>query len=448
LVSVHTPCWHLENWPKKKVILASYGADLSVGFGKRVRDTFTDKDNDELLKVKLAKDSRKAAIFNTEQGGGMASVGVGGPITGRGADLLLIDDYIKEVKEALSPAYREYIWNWFVTTAYTRLEPNGTCIIIATRWHTDDLIGRILANLEGWEYIEIPAIAEADDLIGRQTGEALFPERYPLEALLERQKTLGTVWFNALFQQKPMDESKKLASSTWLKEAQYLPTDIPLRFARIWDLAATEGGGDYTTGTKLAYAKTTGQVWVVDVIRDQMSSQQAEALVKKTAAEDGRHVKIAIEQEPGSAGKALVNHYTVTVLPGYSVTPVPVAGLKKVIRAQPMLAGAEAGLITLIKASWNKAFKEEFDAFPGGLNDDQVDTLAAGYTLLTGKKVFSATFGRRKKQDNSNSRQTRRNIATVGSRNATVRDKYGKIHPIYPGSGSVGIVKGATWGRR
>ena len=135
----------------------------------------------------------------------MVSVGLGGAITGRGADVLLIDDYIKEIKEALSTTTREYIWNWFTTTAFTRLEPGGTCIIIATRWHHDDLIGRILKHNPGgaWDYIHIPAEAMENDLLGRAVGEPLFPERYPIEVLRERKAVLGSFFYNALYQQIP-----------------------------------------------------------------------------------------------------------------------------------------------------------------------------------------------------------------------------------------------------
>jgi hypothetical protein len=196
LTSIYVPTWILEQFPNYKVILAGYGADLATGFSRQVRDIFTDEDNHGLLKTRIRQDAKRVEAFLVEgHTGGMYAVGLGGAITGRGAHVLLIDDYIKEIKEALSPAYRDYIWNWFVTTAYTRLEPGGTCIIIATRWHSDDLIGRLLAT-EGttdtggkWEYIELPAIAEEGDMLGRKVGEALFPDRYPISALEDIQET-------------------------------------------------------------------------------------------------------------------------------------------------------------------------------------------------------------------------------------------------------------------
>ena len=406
--SVHTPTWVLEKFPQKKIILAGYGADLATGFSRRVRDTFMDPTNAGLLNTRIRRDASRVEAFLTEQGGGMYAVGLGGAITGRGAHVLLIDDYIKEIKEALSQAYRDYIWNWFVTTAFTRLEPGGSCIIIATRWHSDDLIGRILKEFPGeWDYIELPAIAEKNDLLGRHEGEALFPDRYNIQALEENKKVLGSIFFQALYQQKPVDETKKLTDSNWFKHklvvSQYMRDRM--RFVRVWDLAATEDGGDYTAGTLLGYDPQTTEVYIFDIKREQLSSGNVEDLVRRTATEDGPEVKIVIEQEPGSAGKALVNHYKVNVLPEYEVIET-FTTKNKLVRAQPFIAGAEAGLVYLVgDGDWIKPFKAEFDSFPGGSNDDQVDTAAAGYNHLTGKKIYSASWGRKKVGSSANSKK-------------------------------------------
>jgi predicted phage terminase large subunit-like protein len=164
-----------------------------------------------------------------------------------------------------------------------------------------------------------------------------------------------------------------------------------LRKVRVWDLAATEDGGDYTTGALCGYDSTKGHFYVLNIIRQQLNPGEVEKLVLKTAVADGLDTEIVIEQEPGSAGKALVEHYNKTVLTEFKVTPLP-ATLAKVIRAQPMLAGAEAGHVFLVQGGWNDTFINEFDTFPG-IYDDQVDTVGAGYTFLTGKKVYSATWG-------------------------------------------------------
>jgi predicted phage terminase large subunit-like protein len=433
LSSIYTPAWVLERFPQFKTILAGYGADLATGFSRQVRDIFQDGDNAALLNTRIRKDSSRVEAFLTEQGGGMYAVGLGGAITGRGANVLLIDDYIKEIKEALSPAYRDYIWNWFVTTAFTRLEPNGSCIIIATRWHSDDLIGRILQNFpEQWEYIEIPAIAEAGDLLGRTPGEALFPERYPIEKLLELKETLGGIFFQALFQQKPVDESKKMTDSRWIKTVQekdiHYQVMQDVQWARVWDLAATEGGGDYTVGSKLGHTKKHNHTYIANVFRKQLSPGQVEEKVREFAIQDGVDVKIYIEQEPGSSGIALIDHYKRNVLPEFTVEAVPAVN-NKLVRAQPFLAAAESGNVSKFEGVWNETWDKEFDSFPGGENDDQVDTVGAGYQKLSGKRIFSASWGRAAKKGTANSNATKQASVSMSLR-------------------SRGPVRGATFGRR
>jgi predicted phage terminase large subunit-like protein len=423
LSSIYTPAW---------AILAGYGSELATGFSRQVRDIFQDKDNEHLLSTRIRRDSSRVEAFLTENGGGMYAVGLGGAITGRGANVLLIDDYIKEIKEALSATYRDYIWNWFVTTAFTRLEPNGTCIIIATRWHSDDLIGRILTQFPGqWEYIEIPAIAEAGDLLNRGIGEALFPERYPIEKLMELKETLGSIFFQALYQQKPVDESKKLTDRAWIKKAEAVDLDYHImddvRWARIWDLAATEGGGDWAVGTLEGYTKKYNRTYIKNIVRDQMSPGQVEEKVRATALADGVDVKIYIEQEPGSSGIALVDHYKRNILPEFSVEGVPVV-VNKLVRAQPFLAAAEAGNVYYIEGSWVEAFLKEFDSFPGGEFDDQVDTVGAGYQKLSGKRLFSASWGRNVKATHKSNRlETNKAMVSMAAR---------------------GPLRGATFGRR
>jgi predicted phage terminase large subunit-like protein len=402
LVSVYTPTWVLENFPNRNVMLTGYGSDLTEGFGQRVRQLIWE--NEDLLRVRIPRETSRVEAFQTNQNGKMFSVGLGGAITGRGAHVLLIDDYIKEIKEALSPTTRDYIWNWFVTVAMTRLEPGASVIIIATRWHSDDLIGRILKNFpDRWENIRLPAIAEEGDLLGRGVGEPLFPERYQIDYLEGQRELLGSIFFNALFQQIPADENVKMADASWLKMCHELPaTDF--RWIRVWDLAATEGGGDYTAGSLVGYSKSTGKCVIANTIRRQLSPQGVEELVRNTAEADGLAVPVGIEQEPGSSGKALVHHYATVVLPEFKVIPINPAGRAKIVRAQPFLAAAEAGNAYLLndleqddprdRAPWINEFTHEFDEFPNGPNDDQVDTVAAGYAHLSGKKSFNASWGR------------------------------------------------------
>ena len=400
LITKNVPIWTLENYGRKNVILCSYGGDLSSDFGRQVRDLI--KINEQHLNLRIRQDAERVNNWLTNQGGAMYSVGLGGPITGRGADVLIIDDYIKEIKESLSQLHRDYIWDWFVTTAYTRLEPNATVIIVATRWNHDDLIGRILKHEpEKWTNIVIPAIAEEGDILGRPIGTPLFEERYPLEELLDRKKTLGSFFFNALYQQRPENDAGKLTNKDWLKYLPIVPDLQGFELARIWDLACTEDGGDYIVGTLMAYSKTRDMTIILDVERAQIGPLKVETLVADTALKDGPQIPIYIEREPGSSGKLLISAYANNLLKGYKVDEVP-ANDKKLIRAQPFLAAVEAGRVFLVRAKWNEDWAAEYDEFPSGEHDDQVDTASAGYTKLTGQRLLRASWGRDRKDPGHN----------------------------------------------
>lgn len=420
LITKNTPIWALENYGQKNVILCSYGGELSTDFGRAVRDLI--KDNSDVLNLRIRQDAERNNNWLTDDGGSMRSVGLGGPITGRGADVLIIDDYIKEIKDALSENQRNYIWDWFVTTAYTRLEPGATVIIVATRWHHDDLIGRILKNKPGrhpWTNIVIPAIAEVPgydpedpttweltDFLGRKNGEPLFEERYPLIELEDRKATLGSFFFNALFQQRPESDFGQLTNRSWIKIIPSTPNLDGFKVGRFWDLAVSEDGGDYMVGTLLAYHPYKDLTVILDVQRFQLSALGVEAKVAETALRDGTDIPIYIEKEPGSSGRLLVTNYANTTLRGYKVHEVP-ANDSKIIRTQPFLAHAEAGKVYLVQADWNEAWLTEYDDYPGGEHDDQMDTAGIGFTTLSGKKLIRVAWGKD---------AARKQIQSVGTR--------------------------------
>ena len=200
LVSKRLESWMLGRSPKKQIISASYGADLASDFGRDVRNICASKEFRILFPlVRLAEDSQAKNRWHTNQGGSYVSAGVGSAITGRGADLLNIDDPVKDRAEAESETVREGVWNWYVSTACTRLMPGGAVILTMTRWHEDDLAGRLLeaAKTGGdqWEILRMPAI-------GPNNG-ALWPERYDYEALEKIRKAIGDREFGALYQQDP-----------------------------------------------------------------------------------------------------------------------------------------------------------------------------------------------------------------------------------------------------
>src|SRR5262245_36309965 len=213
--SVWTPVWFLNAWPDKRVMLTSYEADFAASWGRRARNVIDE--HDELL-VRLSEDSTAANRWHTPEGGGMTTAGAGGSLTGRGADLLIVDDAHKNAEEAYSKATRDRIWEWWTTTALTRLEPGAAVIVIGTRWHEDDLIGRILRQ-EGshWRVISFPALAAENDPLGRAPGEPLWPERYDAAALAATKASIGERAWEALYQQDPFGDGGTFFRREWLE---------------------------------------------------------------------------------------------------------------------------------------------------------------------------------------------------------------------------------------
>jgi predicted phage terminase large subunit-like protein len=209
LCSKYLPAWYLGTFPDRRVILTSYEADFAGGWGRKARDLL--EQYGSMFGVKVSKRSKAVNRCDIEgREGGMTAAGVGGPITGKGAHLLIIDDPIKNDEEARSPAIRQKQWDSWQSTASTRLRPGALVVVIQTRWHRDDLTGRLLKeakeNGQRWWSVKLPALAEADDPLGRQPGEALWPEFYPTEKL-EKTRSAQTIYYwRSLYQQDPIAE--------------------------------------------------------------------------------------------------------------------------------------------------------------------------------------------------------------------------------------------------
>lgn len=204
------PAWYLGDRPNDRVILTSYSASLATNFGRSARDIIREHGHEFGYDLRVRSDSSAASDWGIEgHDGGMVTAGVGGPITGRGANLAIIDDPIKNAEEALSDRIRESQIDWFKSTLWTRIEPGGVLLVIQTRWHKEDLAGWILTHARDEmqvpvRHLSFPAVCNSeDDALGRKVGDALWPERWPV-AELERIKKLNQgYWWDALYQQKP-----------------------------------------------------------------------------------------------------------------------------------------------------------------------------------------------------------------------------------------------------
>lgn len=210
IASVNFPAWFFGRNPKKSIIAVSYNGDLAISFGRKARNIVDSAEYKHLFpRVTLAEDSKAAGQWNTNQGGEYTAVGIGGGTTGRGADVFLIDDPVKDKQEAESFTIQDRNIGWYRAVARTRLTPQGAVVVIQTRWHDKDLAGQILEAEDDWDIIGLPAIAEEEDE-HRKTGEALWPQQYPLEELLKIKKELGIELFSALYQQQPITEESQV----------------------------------------------------------------------------------------------------------------------------------------------------------------------------------------------------------------------------------------------
>lgn len=220
LISRYLPAWFLWRWPWLNVILTSYSADFAKKWGRAAREAFTRACN--IVPVSgLHPDKTMASEWETLNGGGMKTAGVGGDVTGRPADLLIGDDLIKNHEEAASMTVRESVWEWWRSTAYTRLEPGGKAVVIGTRWHREDYQSQILKGDEPVTHINLPAVAEMNrcpcrqcqargnaDMLGREDGEALWPQRWNTERLARRRRVVGDYWWFAEYQGRPTQHTK------------------------------------------------------------------------------------------------------------------------------------------------------------------------------------------------------------------------------------------------
>ncbi len=378
--SVLFPAWWFTQHAQSSVIAASHTADLAHHFGRQVRDLVTAQG--ERLGYTLAQHSRAAGRWRTSLGGEYFAVGIRGPVTGRRADLAIIDDPIKSHAEADSANQRDLLWNWYRADLITRLKPGGRIVLIMTRWHEDDLGGRLLSHQKGqWRVLRLPALAEPNDPLNRPEGAPLWPDWESAEALDRKRATVGERVWSAMYQQTPRPAHGSLFMIRPIEIADQPP--LSGRSVRAWDLAATpkrpDNNPDWTVGVKL-HRTDSQHFTVTDVIRLQGSPHQVEEAILHTAKLDGRPVTISLPKDPGSAG-GFVASYLAGQLAGYNLVITSETG-SKASRAAPVAAQIEAGNVSIVRATWNHAFLEELRDFPYGIKDDQVDALSRAFAAL------------------------------------------------------------------
>ena len=411
LISKNFASYFLAHFPNDKVILTAYSQGLASEFGGQVKDVLNYYGNLSPYKVSLSTDSKAKNKFklNHPYHGQMLAVGAGGSILGFGAGLFIVDDPIKNVADAESKVKQQRLADWFGGTAKTRLErrSNGLppiMLVIAQRLHLKDLHGIIreteptidaregLAILRSggtidpntWIDLNIPAICDSpDDLLGREIGEALWPQQRSTEWLMAERKAMGSYLFNAIYQGQPVERDGNIFKREWFMDDRThqiynqitkdeLPSDLPMM--RYWDFAASGKDGDQTSGLLTGYDGEN--LYFIDLVHGNWSSNEVLKRFKKTAHRDGRGVLIKIEQEPGSGSKLLISRFrNEKDLRRYHIRADKV-NLKKNVRSFDLEAIAEDHRCYFVKAPWNIDLIDQLVSFTGkeGASDDMVDT--------------------------------------------------------------------------
>lgn len=388
LTSRRFPAWLTGRDPYRHVILATYNQPFAEDYGRQVRAIIqSDQFKTVFPETKLRKGSAAADRLVTERDGMLAFVGRGGSTTGRGADFLIIDDPLKDRAEANSATVREELWSWYNDTMSTRLmSDTGAIIIIMTRWHEDDLVGRLTdpANphyneqeAEQWKIINIPAIAEDDDVLGREPGQALWPEKFGLD-YLESFRRRNPVGFSALYQQRPTPADGDFFKAEML--ATYMPQECPpldrLRIYAASDHAVgTKQNNDYTV-LLIVGVDELGNIWLLDCWRKRAPTDK---VVEAMVALMKRWKPIVWWAERGhitqSIGPFLFRRMREERVYVNIQEQTPKAD--KQARAQSISGRAAMGMVRFPKTQhWCEDARQECMKFPGGRHDDFVDALA------------------------------------------------------------------------
>lgn len=375
-VTVRYPVYALSRRPAENVLLTGYNERFARRLGRKARNVAQGR-------LDLAPDKQAADEWATTAGGVLMTRGVGSPPTGTGFSRIVVDDPIRRREDAESEIYREKVWDWYTDDLYTRLEPGGALILVMTLWHDDDIGARAIASEPGrWTVLKLPALAEAADPLQRPEGAALWPDRYDVDALTRIRAVMaqneGERSWQALFQQNPTAREGSFFKVGQIGVEGAAPAILPVK-VRAWDMAATEGGGDYTAGVLMA-KDAQGLYWILDVRRGRWATDARNREIVQAAALDGKQVRIHGPQDPGAAGKDAAAAF-VRMLAGYVVKTEPVSGAKT-LRADPFSAQVNAGNVRMVKADWNRQLIEELRTFPLGANDDVVDACADAFTEI------------------------------------------------------------------
>lgn len=379
-ITVRYTAWRLEQDASMPIIVAAYNHTLAQRFSRKIR---------KIARERISLSNERSAVdeWETMQGGGVRAVGVGGGVTGMGGKLIVIDDPVKSREEADSATFRDRVWDWYTDDLYTRLEPGGAIILVMTRWHMDDLAGRILDSDDGpnWEVVHLPAIALEDDTLGRDAGEALWPERYPVAELDTIHASIGERGWNALYQGMPQPEGGAVFIRDWWDDRNRYDPREPFRpIARImfWDTAEEDNDQAAYTVAVVGELGADYRLRIVDVVRERVAFPDLVTLITRTAERHNHDGKLhVVDVEYASSGRqayqtimAQSPEWLRRVMRRY--TP----RASKELRAQSAAAWCQNGMVLLPlpdeSCPWLYDFERELYDFPTGKYKDQVDAFS------------------------------------------------------------------------
>ena len=400
IVSRAFPAYALGRNPDLNIIATSYSSDLVSRFNRDVQRIIDNEKYFEIfpdtsLNSQNVKTSVKGSYIRTSdlfeivgRKGSYRSTGVGGGLTGMGADILIIDDPFKDRAEADSGTIRQKVWDWYTSTAYTRLSDGGGVIVMATRWHIDDLIGRLIRHMndgsgDKFTVINYPAIAEHDEP-HRKAGEALHPERFSLERLQSIRQTIGSRDWGALYQQKPVPEGGAVFKLDLFNK--WNDKTLPPRFEMVvgsWDMTFKDStSSDYVVGQ--IWGRVGVNLYLIDEVRGQWDFTKTLEMFELMAEKHQNVTRWLIEDKAN--GSAIISVLKKHI---HGITPITPKE-SKLERAYAITPIIEAGNVFLPEsANWLSALEDELVNFPAGAHDDQVDSMTQALNYMRQHKVLT-----------------------------------------------------------
>ena len=373
------PAWFLGQYPEKKIIQTAHTAELAVGFGRKVRNLINQEDFQEVFPgIELSSDSKAAGRWNTNKRGDYFAIGVGGAVTGKGADVLIIDDPHSEQEAALgayNPEVYDKVYEWYTSGPRQRLQPGGAIIVVMTRWSVRDLTGQIVKSAtqrdgaDEWEVIELPAIMPS--------GEPLWPEFWPTDQLEALKAELPISKWSAQYQQDPTSEEGALIKREWWREWEHSSPPPCEAIIQSWDTAFLKTQrADYSACTTWGVfyhpdedGKTVPNLILLDAYKEKLEFPE----LKRAAYEkywEYEPDQMVVEKK--ASGAPLIFELRAMGIPVTEFTPS--RGQDKIARVNAVTDLFASGVVWCPATRWAEEVVEECAAFPAGEHDDLVDS--------------------------------------------------------------------------